>query len=534
MSESYSWDVYDVCKEQLDLQIPKIEECILNLNNINKVQDCVDDLFRIFHSFKPSAQYLALTPFHKLAAKVESVLGSLRDKKNETLIVQGSVIVWLLEITDVLTSWSLQMDLRETNLRPVPLGLLNKVHITDEYIKPIEKLKSLHLLYCDNNEKRAKKIISFLKTLSSKVSFSSNLKDAKQQLELDSIDILVTNLNTEAKENDALITFAKEHLTNLAIVAIFDQITSLCSKKLLKKGVSHTIVNPLNSKRLKRELVAIIKVYHSSSNIIIDHKKIHNFIQTLQPLPNTIFQILQICDDDEIPVKELIKTVKTDPILAAHILNVANSPLYGNVTLKTIDQAVTKFGKNVIKALAMSGLHESLGSIDLSAYEMHENTFSQVSMLRLSLMLKWYAKVSLADLSVLSSSALLGNIGQLLISKEIQDTENISKFQELCHTVSIDFAEESILYTNTNIVSSQILNYWKLSTDVVDVISYSDNPDDAPLELKQLCVANHIVYRLVDLQANIQDTIPDELLVMMALNDLDPKPLEKALQSLKS
>ena len=530
MSESYSWEVYDVFKEQLDQQLPLIEEYTLDLSNPHRSQDAINELFRFFHSFKPSAEYLSLTPFHKLSIKVESVLGSLRENKTSNHVVQDTVIEWLLQITDVISSWSLQMDLREINLSPVPIALLNQVQVTDAYVKPSETLKSLHILYVDDNNKRAKQVIQFLNTLSQKVSFSFNLEEAQQLLGFEKVDILVTNLKTD---NDSLIKFAQEYISSLPIIGIFDKMTSICSKKLMKKGIGHTIINPLSAKKLQRELIDIVKVYYSSSNIIIDHKKIQNFIHTLQPLPNTIFQVLQICDDEDIPVKELIKTVKTDAILAANILNIANSPLYGNVELKTIDQAVTKFGKRVIKGLAMSGLHESLGTIDLDAYEINEDTFSKVSMLRLSLMLKWYSKVSISDLSILSSTALLGNIGQLLIAKEIKITENTEKFQELYKTAGIDYAEESILCTNTNIVSSQVLNYWKLSPDVIDVISYSDNPNEAPSSLKQLCIATHIVYKIIDLRGNIKDSISKELLLLMNHCNLDLVPLEKALQSIK-
>jgi len=334
------------------------------------------------------------------------------------------------------------------------------------------------------------------------------------------------------KDNHDLINFTKDNFQDLPIISIFDSITSICSKKLLKKGISHSTTNPLSAKILQRELISIIKVFFSSSNIIIVHKKITDFIQNLQPLPNTIFQILQICDDEEVPIKELIKVIKTDPIISANILNKANSPLYGNTELKTIDQAVTKFGKRAIKALAMCGMYNSMGKVDLNAYNMNEDNFSNVSMARLSLMLKWYSKVSISALSILSSTALLGNIGQLLISKEITQNDNTEDFHSLSSTCSIKYTEESIMHTTTNIVSSQILNYWKLSKDIVDIISYSDDPIEAPDELRKLCVANYIVYKLIDIKGNIAKKIPDELLPIIAEFNFDIAPLNKALESL--
>lgn len=126
---------------------------------------------------------------------------------------------------------------------------------------------------------------------------------------------------------------------------------------------------------------------------------------------------MQVWDDEEMPIKELIKIVKIDPIISANILKIANSPVYGSVELKTVDQAVSKFGKRSIKALAMSGMHSALGDINLNAYQITEDTFSSITSNRLSLMISWYSEVSISDLCLLSSVALLSNIEQLLISK---------------------------------------------------------------------------------------------------------------------
>jgi len=241
---------------------------------------------------------------------------------------------------------------------------------------------------------------------------------------------------------------------------------------------------------------------------------------------------MQVCDDEDMSIKELIKVVKTDPIISAHILNIANSPLYGNVELKTIDQAVTKFGKRAVKAMSMSGMYNSLGKINLNSYGINEEIFSKVSMLRLSLMLKWYAKISISNLSILSSTALLGNIGQLLISKEIVSLDEVENFQTLCKTFGIKYAEERIVSTTTNIISSQILNYWNLSKDIVDIILYSDNPNEAPDDIKKLCIANHIVYALVDLKGNVAQEINEDLLPMIAEHGFNLKHLNIALNSI--
>jgi len=526
MDTNYDWGMYEELREQLYSDLPSIEANILSLNKQEAVSESIDYLFRIFHNYKPYTIRLSLSPFFELVKKVENILGNL---KNNKTIVQDSIIEWLLEVNDQLNIWHSEMEKNETILSQISKEFLNKVKITPSLISPSQSLKNLTVLYVDENKDRAKKITQYLKKLSNNVAYSSNIQGANKYLALNKVDILITNMKDE---NTILIEFVKDNFTDLPIIAVYDEITLTDSKKLLKQGITHSITNPIQAKMIQRELIEIIKVYYSPSNIIIDHKKITDFIQNLKPLPNTLLKIIQICDDDEIPIKELIKVVKSDPIISANILNIANSPLYGSVSIKTIDQAVTKFGKRVIKALAMSKMYDSLGEIDLKAYDITEEKFSDVSMIRLSLMLKWYAKISIADLSLLSSTALLGNIGQLLISKEIANSESIDEFKELSQSKGISYAEESIVCTNTNLISSQILRYWKLSHDITDVIAYSSNPKEAPLELQKLAIATHIVYELVDIKGNVKKEIPDNIKKLLQECDFDLTPLQNALDSL--
>jgi len=524
MNQDYDWDIYEVFREQIELQIPKIESNILLLNNEKDVSDSIDELFRTFHTYKATSLYLSLLPLSNLVSRVETVLSSLR---NEKKIVQDSIIEWLLQSKDQINFWLEEMHKNETDLSKASEHLCNKIKISKSYISPKEKLKGLNILYIDKNSSRIEKITPFFQKISKTIKSTSDIQDAKSLIKNYNYDILMINLN---KTNHELIDFCNENVPNKPIITVFDKISTICSKKLLKKGISHSITNPLNVKSIQRELIFIINTYFNSTNILIDNKKISDFIQTLKPLPNTIFQIMQVCDDDELPIKELINVVKTDPIIAGNILNAANSPLYGSVELKTIDQAVSRLGKTAIKALTMSGVYKSLGNINLSAYNINEENFSKISMMRLSLMLKWYSKVSIADLSILTSTALLGNIGQLLISKELIAIYKDDLFEELSLTFDTKYAEESLLHTTTATISSQILNYWKLSTDIVDVISYSDNPLEAPQHLKKLVIANHIVYSLVDINGNIKDEIPDDILVLMAEYSFDPKLLQNALE----
>ena len=518
--EEYDWDIYEVFKEQVEDQMPSIEASILKLNKEDVVGDAIDDLFRVFHNYKATANYLKLSPLQDISHKAETVLGSLREEKK---VVQDSVIEWLLQIKDQLERWLEEMQKNIVDLSEPLEELYQKVKISKSYLSPAKKLKKLTLIYIDDNTDRAKKAIHVLRQVLKDVKYC-NSKNYKE--DINNFDIVISNLD---QKNFDLVEYCSSNFTSLPVITIFDKLCKDDKVKLLKANITQYDLNPITVKMLKKELIFVVKTYFNSKNVLIDNKKITNFIQTLKPLPNTILQIAQVCDDEEMSIGDLVKVVKSDPIIAANILKSASSPMYGSVELKTVDQAIARLGKRAIKALAMDGIYKNISHIDLNPYQMDINVFSKVSQLRLSLMLKWYSKVSIADLSILTSTALLGNIGQLLLSQEIIEENVEENFQKLSSTFDITYAEEAIMHTSTTLVSAQVLNYWELSDDIVNVIMYTNNPKESPKEFKQLAVANYIVYSLVDLSGNICDQIPDEVLNMMADFNFDVQNLQKAL-----
>lgn len=527
MAEQYDWDTYEILKEQLVEQLSKVEANILDLAKADKVENAINELLQLFSSYQITSEYLRLKPLYELTLKVEVVLSSLRD---DMKIVQESIIEWLLDVKDQFPVWIDDMEDVKLELTPVPENLEKKVEFTKSYIPLKELLSKLSILYMDNNAKRAQKIAQYLAKIVKEVNSTSDKSEYEEVINDTNYDILMVNLSDD---NYRYIDLVRDRDVNIPTIAIFDKIDSNEQKKLIKYTISNTTTNPLDGAKLKDTLLFLTKHHFVSRNVLVDNKKISNFIQTLKPLSNTLIQVMQICDDEEMSIKELITTVKGDPIITAVILKSANSPLYGSIELKTIDQAVSRLGKTTIKALVASDIYKNLDELDLSPYGIDEDTFSKVSMNRLTLVTKWYAKVSIAGLSVLSSTAVLGNIGQILIAKEIIEMKLVEDFKQLCLSKGIKYAEGKMLHTSTTTISSQILNYWKLSFEIVNTIAYSQSPSEAPEDLEQLVVVNNIIYDMVKLDGTIVDEIPDDVLALMAKYNLDVKPLQNALEYLK-
>ncbi len=81
----------------------------------------------------------------------------------------------------------------------------------------------------------------------------------------------------------------------------------------------------------------------------------------LPSLPDVVLAIREAVQDDRKGVPHIARLLQTDPVLAARVLKIANSPLYNTgTTLTDIKLAVSRLGlittRNLITALAMHNL----------------------------------------------------------------------------------------------------------------------------------------------------------------------------------
>jgi HD-like signal output (HDOD) protein len=78
-------------------------------------------------------------------------------------------------------------------------------------------------------------------------------------------------------------------------------------------------------------------------------------IQSLPPFPAVALQLLELLDDEEAPMKQIVTLLRVDPALAAEILRVSNSALYGlSRRIDNVSHAVVLLGADSVKRLALT------------------------------------------------------------------------------------------------------------------------------------------------------------------------------------
>ena len=72
-------------------------------------------------------------------------------------------------------------------------------------------------------------------------------------------------------------------------------------------------------------------------------------------LPTVASRILELCHDEEADARQITDLIQSDQSLAAHVMKLANSPVYSpNGNLVSLQQAITRLGMNNISEIAVS------------------------------------------------------------------------------------------------------------------------------------------------------------------------------------
>lgn len=516
-------DFFEYFRIRFIKDIVQFENMISALQNTKDFNEVVDTIFRIFHNLKASSQYLGMNNIAILAHKVECVISSI---KYDSSPPGREIILWLHRVKEQMMKWG---DVLENNMLPrneASLALLNTIVFGKAHVNKSTLFKQLNIVYMDNNRSRANKIVSALnKTLERVISVES-LSELTSKLDQGNFHICM--LNTE-QDNISTSLFCKKNYPKVSVITIFDNLNKDIKLELIKNDIHNILANPLRADDLKKMLLEIIETKHINYSYLIDNYELEQFIKKLDTIPEFIRRIIDICDNSEKSIKDLIYEISNDTIFSSYILEVSSKNKLINHEL-SLNQTIAHIGKQSIKSLALKKISLPLKDISLISYNITIDDFNTVSFLRKKLMLYWYSKISVSALSVLATTALIGNIGQLILAKTLIDNNKSEVFLKDLKSQGILFSEERHLHTSTARITSDIFEHWGLSSQIVDSVRYSDYPEDAPIEIHDLCLANHIVFQLIQLDGRVQDEVPHHIKKLLENNGLSLTPLESALQ----
>ncbi len=217
----------------------------------------------------------------------------------------------------------------------------------------------------------------------------------------------------------------------------------------------------------------------------------------LPPSPGNIMRLTKLLNDFNTPTRKVTEAVSYEPMLVAHILRLANSPVYGlerKVTL--IEAAIKTIGNERLHEIVMMGLGSSTFAKQIRASAVARKIWEH------SLAVAIVARELSKDLKMKGTEeaftcGLLHDIGKLILFTH--------DYQDFTATLN-ENDENKMLYNERELygydhaqIGSLVARRWGLQDEVCDTICYHHNPAMAPCPM----VVAHVV-EVADIIANIK------------------------------
>ncbi len=201
-------------------------------------------------------------------------------------------------------------------------------------------------------------------------------------------------------------------------------------------------------------------------------------IKNLPPLPKSVLEVQKITNNPNSSIKDLVKIIKTDPLITANLLKAANSPLYGfTKQIKTVDMAVSLFGMSTVRGFVISFAVRNTLKFDLSAYGISEDQFHKVSTDRNALGFNWY-RLNKDKLDIISTDSFLIDIGAVVISLYLKSKGEAEKFKNRLTKENRYELEKEFVGLSTPEVTAEIFKHWNFSQELITPILNINNPND--------------------------------------------------------
>ncbi len=222
-------------------------------------------------------------------------------------------------------------------------------------------------------------------------------------------------------------------------------------------------------------------------------------INSLPPLSKTISDINRVYNDSEASVHDMADVIEHDPMIIANLLKAANSPLYGFAKeIKNPAQAVSLFGMEMTRSIALSNSVRKLLSVDMQPYGITSEKFAEISEHQATLIMNWYKQLDKKKADKLYLAAFLQETGKILIASDIiQEDETTSFASEIELTNNIAQVEKMYVEVTSSEVTAKIFEYWNFDQEFIEMIRYADNPNEAPSEVREYSTALNIVKTIV-------------------------------------
>lgn len=313
------------------------------------------------------------------------------------------------------------------------------------------------------------------------------------ELEREAFDVIVTDMRMPGMDGAELLQSVSERWPETIRIVLSGYAESQQALRLVP--VAHQYLSkPCDAQRLVSAIDGCLHLH-----ALLPHPELRALVgrvRTLPAMPRVYSSLRIVISRENVDVHELAKVLATDPVMAAKVLQMANSAFFrlARPTVN-IDQAVSYLGVPAIRSMVTSSSIFSpwpgAGSstlVNLEELQSHAQFAARAAQALAT-------PASLGDEALLAG--LLHNIGYWLLAHEYPEGLANAVETAVAERVPLYEAEAHVLGASHAQIGGYLLGLWGLPQSIVDAVAYHHAPHRASQlkfdPLAALAVANALL-----------------------------------------
>lgn len=213
---------------------------------------------------------------------------------------------------------------------------------------------------------------------------------------------------------------------------------------------------------------------------------------SLPSLPGVAVQLIELCRDEDVDLRQVADLLRNDPALSAKVLKVVNSPFYGlRCQVSTLSHAFALLGLNSVRTLALSfSLVSTLKGRGSQSFDYHSywrrSLISAVAAKTLGSMLE------MENVEELFLAGLLQDIGMPVYDEVLPGAyEKLVRASRGNHTLLYELERENIGVDHAE-VGGWLAEKWNLPAVLRAAIHGSHTPDEVETSAQHLVLVQAV------------------------------------------
>jgi putative nucleotidyltransferase with HDIG domain len=218
-------------------------------------------------------------------------------------------------------------------------------------------------------------------------------------------------------------------------------------------------------------------------------------MQQLKPIPQVALKILRLVDQNRFDIEPIAKEIRTDQVITARLLQMANSAMFGaKRTITSLDHAVVFLGQDLMVRIILSAAVQGYYEQSAMGYALCKGGIYYHSIGCAQIAEALARKTKCEEPGKAYTAGLLHDIGKVVLDQYVTAAYPLFYREIMDEKEDILSIEKRLLGMNHTEVGAILAAQWSFPTALTAAVQYHHQPDQCP-EYGALCA---IVY-LADL-----------------------------------